>query len=58
MTRTEKTLLRQALAIIEEDRQIIFESGSLADGTLPHRDDRAEIRKLDRWIEKAKAVLA
>lgn len=58
MTRKEKDLVRQGIAILEEEREIIQTSYQQTDGVVRDKDARAELRKFDRWLKKAKAAVA
>lgn len=54
-----RALLREAIAIIAEEREMVFTSASIpSTGKVPDAGDRAELRKLDRWLRKAKAAVA
>lgn len=59
MVMVEQSLLRGAIRIIETERSIAFESYRIP-GTdeIPNADQRAEVRRYDTWLKKARAVLA
>ena len=55
-------LLREALVKIQQDRKEIHECAVIPSGRkkglVPHPEVRAELRRLDKWIRRAKKVLA
>jgi hypothetical protein len=55
---SRKALLGEALHIIKEERHTLHYSCSIP-GTnrIPNADDRAELRKLDRWIRFTKEAM-
>lgn len=51
-------LLRRAIEIIEEEREVIQTSYAERDGVVRDYEARREIAKFDRWLKQArKAVL-
>lgn len=59
MTRPDdKMLLREAIEIISNEREIIYTSYKEVDGVVRAPDAKAELRKFDRWLKKAKAAVA
>jgi len=53
-----KALVRQALPIIEADREMLIRSCSVpGTGRIPDPDDRAELRRLDRWLRLAREAV-
>lgn len=54
-------LLREARQLIQRDRDALFECEQVPSGpkkgTVPNAAARADLRKLDRWLKRAKKVL-
>lgn len=53
-----RALICQAIAIIAEEREVVHTSYKETDGVVREPDARAELRKYDRWLKKAKATVA
>jgi hypothetical protein len=51
------TLLNEAVTIITREREIAFDSFSDAKGRVTGLDERAEIRRYDRFLKAARAEL-
>lgn len=58
MVMVEQSLIRLAIQIITAERETAFESYRIpGTATIPNADERAEVRRYDRWLKKAKAAL-
>jgi hypothetical protein len=55
-------LLREARALIQRERDALHECEQIPSGprkgSIPNAGARAELRKFDRWLKRAKKVLA
>lgn len=56
-TPTWWTLLNEAVAIVQDERDVAFDSYSDVDGRITDVDMRAEVRRYDRWLKAARAEL-
>jgi hypothetical protein len=53
-----KGLLREAIAIIEDEREIAVQSFSDVRGKIPNAEDRRIVRRYERWLKKAREAIA
>lgn len=58
MTPQLRQLITDAIAIIEEKREMIYASYKDPQGVVTDEDARAELDKFDSWIERAREALA
>jgi hypothetical protein len=58
MTPALRTLITDAIAIIEGEREIIQTSFQELDGVVRDEDAKAELDKFDGWLERAREAVA
>lgn len=57
MTPAERKLITDAIAIIEEEREMIYTSYKDPDGVVTEEDAKAELDKFDAWLERARKAV-
>jgi hypothetical protein len=57
MTPTLRTLITDAIAIIEGERELIQTSYQWRDGVVRDKEAKAELDKFDAWLERARKEL-
>lgn len=57
MSPTLRILINDAIEIIEEEREIAQYSYCDSEGVVHDLDERAELQKLDAWLERARKAL-